>query len=61
MADVNTIDGRFVLVDNEHVTFMLMDGDQVHPSYDTAVWAKTPSLTENSRYLWIYLIIPLLS
>lgn len=40
--NVSNVTGRFMLVDNEFVTFMLMDGDKVHPSYDTAVWAKSP-------------------
>lgn len=39
---VDHINGRFMLVDGEQVTFMLLEGDKVHPSYDTAVWAKTP-------------------
>jgi len=34
--------GRFCLVDNKELTFMLLDDSKVHPSYDTAVWVNTP-------------------
>jgi HTH-type transcriptional regulator, sugar sensing transcriptional regulator len=34
--------GRFCLVDNKELAFMLLDDSKVHPSYDTAVWVNTP-------------------
>ena len=42
-ADVKHTDikGRFCVVDNKHLVFMLMDDNAVHPSYDTSVWANT--------------------
>lgn len=36
------IDARFIVVDGEEVIFMLMDDQQVHPSYDIGVWLNTP-------------------
>jgi len=36
------IDARFIVVDSEEVIFMLMDDQQVHPSYDLGVWLNTP-------------------
>jgi len=34
-------DGRFIVVDNEEILFMLMSDKEVHPSYDVGVWVKT--------------------
>jgi sugar-specific transcriptional regulator TrmB len=34
--------GRFCLIDNKELAFMLLDDSKVHPSYDTAVWVNTP-------------------
>ncbi|MAE13337.1 hypothetical protein CMO92_02120 [Candidatus Woesearchaeota archaeon] len=38
---VPNLDARFCLVDNDDLTFMLASDQDVHPSYDTAVWVKT--------------------
>jgi HTH-type transcriptional regulator, sugar sensing transcriptional regulator len=46
------VDGRFMVVDNEYVTFMLMDGEKVHANYDTAVWAKTPFFAQTVREMF---------
>ncbi|HJX06232.1 MAG TPA: helix-turn-helix domain-containing protein [Candidatus Nanoarchaeia archaeon] len=32
--------GRFCLIDNKELAFMLTDDTKVHPSYDTAVWVN---------------------
>ncbi|MBW2991487.1 hypothetical protein KY348_07345 [Candidatus Woesearchaeota archaeon] len=34
--------GRFCVVDNKELAFMLLDDTKVHPSYDLAVWVNTP-------------------
>jgi len=34
--------GRFVVVDEKDVVFMLTDDINVHPSYDSAVWISSP-------------------
>lgn len=34
--------GRFCVVDDKEVIFMLLDDDKVHPTYDTGVWVNTP-------------------
>jgi sugar-specific transcriptional regulator TrmB len=36
------IDARFIVVDGDEVVFMLMDDEDVHPSYDLGVWLNTP-------------------
>jgi len=32
--------GRFCLIDNKELAFMLTDDTKVHPSYDTAIWVN---------------------
>ena len=47
-ADVRFTDAvkaRFVIVDSEEITFMLMDDEAVHPSYEVGVWVNTPFFT----------------
>jgi len=36
------INARFCLVDGKELTFMVMNDDNVHPSYDIGVWVNTP-------------------
>jgi len=38
--------GRFCVIDNTQVVFMLMDDLSVHPSYDVGVWANTPFFSQ---------------
>ena len=38
----NKINSRFCIVDNKHVTFMLLDDKEVHPTYDLGVWVSSP-------------------
>jgi sugar-specific transcriptional regulator TrmB len=48
VADVRFTDNvkaRFVIVDNEEITFMLMDDEAVHPSYEVGIWVNTPFFT----------------
>jgi len=39
---VDKINARFCLVDGKELTFMVMDDDKVHPSYDVGVWVNAP-------------------
>ena len=39
---LNKIGARFCVVDGENLMFMVMNDDNVHPSYDIGVWVKTP-------------------
>ncbi|MBU1269835.1 MAG: hypothetical protein KKA06_04170, partial [Nanoarchaeota archaeon] len=51
--------GRFCIIDNQQIVFMLMDDLSVHPSYDVGVWVNTPffsqTLTELFDVLWMKL------
>ncbi len=34
--------GRFVVIDESQITFMLVDDADVHPNYDSGVWVNSP-------------------
>lgn len=38
----NKLDARFCIVDGKELLFMVLDDDDVHPSYDVGVWVNTP-------------------
>lgn len=43
-ADVRSTDnhhGRFVVIDDNQLMFMLLDDKQIHPNYDVAVWLSS--------------------
>ena len=44
IADVRNTDskGRFVVVDGKQLVFMIMDDQEVHPTYDVGIWINTP-------------------
>lgn len=33
---------RFVVVDGKEIIFMVMDDEEVHPTYDVGIWVNTP-------------------
>jgi len=39
---VDKINARFCMVDGKELTFMVMNDENVHPSYDVGVWVNTP-------------------
>ena len=39
---VNKLGARFCVVDGQNLMFMVMDDENVHPSYDIGVWVNTP-------------------
>ncbi len=39
---VNKLGARFCVVDGENLMFLVMNDDNVHPSYDIGVWVNTP-------------------
>jgi len=44
VAEVRTLEGlkaRFMIVDSEQLMFMLLNDEEVHPSYDVGVWINT--------------------
>lgn len=39
---IDDINARFCIVDNKELMFMIMDDEEVHPTYDIGVWINTP-------------------
>ena len=37
-----SLDARFCVVDNKEVMFMVLNDDNVHPSYDVGIWVNSP-------------------
>jgi len=59
IAEVKTMqsmNARFVIVDDQHILFMLTDDKETHPGYDVGVWVKTPffanTLKEMFEHMW---------
>ncbi|MFT4297774.1 MAG: TrmB family transcriptional regulator [Candidatus Woesearchaeota archaeon] len=44
IAEVRHTDAkaRFILVDAKEIIFMVMDDEEVHPTYDIGIWVNTP-------------------
>ncbi len=43
---------RFVVVDGKDLAFMVMDDKDVHPSYDMAIWVKTPFFAQSMENMF---------
>ncbi|MFC1801686.1 TrmB family transcriptional regulator [Nanoarchaeota archaeon] len=39
---INNIKARFAIVDGKELVFMVLDDQEVHPTYDIGVWVNTP-------------------
>jgi len=42
VRNAGKLDSRFLIVDGKEVTFMVMNDNSVHPSYDIGIWASSP-------------------
>ena len=44
VAEVRHTDakGRFIIVDGKELIFMVLDDEEVHPTYDIGIWINTP-------------------
>ena len=44
LADIKDTDAkaRFVIVDGKEIIFMIMDDNEVHPTYDVGIWVNSP-------------------
>jgi len=44
VAEVRNADGkaRFIIVDGKELIFMVLDDEEVHPTYDIGIWVNTP-------------------
>lgn len=42
VRNADNLIGRFCIVDGKTLTFMIMDDQEVHPSYDLGIWISSP-------------------
>lgn len=42
VKSIDKIKARFCIVDNKELMFMIMDDNDVHPTYDVGIWVNTP-------------------
>ncbi len=42
IRSVNKLNARFCIVDGKDLMFMVMNDDDVHPTYDVGIWVNTP-------------------
>ncbi len=52
----NKLDARFCIVDGKELMFMVLNDEEVHPTYDVGVWVKTPyfatAMEEMFNFSW---------
>jgi sugar-specific transcriptional regulator TrmB len=41
VKDIQDLHARFMIVDSEQLMFMLLNDNEVHPSYDIGIWLNT--------------------
>ncbi len=42
VRDNKAVNARFCVIDDKEFMFMMLDDEQVHPTYDVGVWVNTP-------------------
>jgi HTH-type transcriptional regulator, sugar sensing transcriptional regulator len=52
IRNTNTPLGRFVIIDNTQMTFMLADDTDIHPNYDSGVWVNSPFFVQTISSLF---------
>ena len=52
VRDSKDIKSRFCIVDGQEVTFMILNDDKVHPTYDVGVWLNTPFFAQSLQALF---------
>ena len=45
LKNLKNVKARFCLIDGKELIFMVLDDEEVHPSYDLGVWVNTPYFT----------------
>tara|TARA_Y100000310_G_scaffold340335_1_gene435721 strand:- start:1850 stop:2656 length:807 start_codon:yes stop_codon:yes gene_type:complete len=46
VKNLKDVNARFCIVDGRELMFMIMDDNDVHPSYDVGIWVNTPYFSE---------------
>ncbi len=59
VRDNKDVNARFCIVDGKELMFMVLNDDEVHPSYDVGVWVNTPffatALDNLFEHCWVNL------
>ncbi len=57
---LNDINARFAIIDEKDLLFMVMDDNEVHPTYDIGVWVQTPYFAKalNSMFEVVWKELP---
>ena len=42
VRSIDKINARFAIIDGNNLLFMILDDNDVHPTYDVGIWVKTP-------------------
>lgn len=42
VRNLEKIQARFMIIDGKELTFMILNDEDVHPSYDVGIWVNTP-------------------
>ena len=53
LADIGHTDtkARFCIVDGKEIIFMILDDNEVHPTYDVGIWVNTPLAKDLERFV----------
>jgi HTH-type transcriptional regulator, sugar sensing transcriptional regulator len=52
VRSVEALKARFIIIDGEQIMFMLLDDEEVHPTYDLGVWINTPFFAQALEQLF---------
>jgi sugar-specific transcriptional regulator TrmB len=52
LKKTDALPGRFIIIDDEQVLFMVSDDQQTHENYDTGIWVNTPYFTKSLSTLF---------
>lgn len=52
VRNMKNFNARFSVIDSEQVMFMLLNDDNVHPSYDVGVWISTPFFAQSLEQMF---------
>ncbi|MAG50873.1 hypothetical protein CL621_04525 [archaeon] len=56
VKNLDKMDARFCIIDNKEILFMVLNDEEVHPTYDVGVWVNTPffanTLTNLFERVW---------
>lgn len=52
VRNVEALKARFIIIDGEQIMFMLLDDQEVHPTYDLGVWINTPFFAQALEQLF---------